>query len=233
MREYSSLQLLLDERVEAARERIIYVVTAYMDAQGFVPCGSGSADRTVAFARAKGGWAVFDDCADRLDICALHGLARCLTAKLGTRAVGIMGYKNGFMMRFYSDGILRDTFKTPSKSRSNSLGRVGCSGHAVRWRSIIRKGAGIRELSAAFLKATESPEEGLEQLIDVLCLDQSAKYGFASIEDANLEGVVKLYYHAANRVRQRWYDRFIRIPAKCTNAVVSAFFGKHRLGQRR
>lgn len=234
MREYANIQLLLDDRVEAARERIIYTVTAYMEAQGFVPCGRESAERTVAFARVKNGWSIFDDCADRLDIHALHGLARCLTARLRTRAVAIMGLKNGFILKLYCDGVLQDTFSTQPRSffKTRTTGRVACPGHAVRWHSILRKDVSLRELSSAFLQARENPDEGFERLQHLLCLDETAKFGFASIEDSKLQGVVELYFHTANRVRQHWYDRFIRIPARCGNAVVSALFRKKRCRQR-
>ena len=232
MRDYSNLQLMLDESVQAARERIIYVITAYMDARGLVPCDSASADRTVAFARTKGGWAVFDDCADRLDLDALHGLARCLTSRLKTRAVGIMGFNKGFLIRLYTNGMLRDTFSTVSQLPFKPIRCINCKGHAIRWRPAIRKDAGIGELAAAFLKSKENPNEGFDELVETLCLDKSAKYGFASIEDAHLEGVVKLYYHAANHIRQRWYERLIRVPAKCQGTVSSFLFGKRRLGTK-
>ena len=108
---YANLQLILGSRTEAARERIMYVITAYMDAQGLMPCGRDSAERTVRFARGEDGvWAVFDDEADRMDIRALDGLGRCLTGKLHAKAVGMMGTERGRMLRLYVDGRLRDTY---------------------------------------------------------------------------------------------------------------------------
>ncbi|MDD4547031.1 MAG: hypothetical protein PHR24_07030 [Oscillospiraceae bacterium] len=226
MREYSSIQFMLDDNVEAARERIIYVVTAYMDGMGMVPCGRESADRTVSFAKIKGGWAVFDDCADRLNMRALHGLACCLTSGLHTKAVGIMGNRDGFILRLYCDGRLRDNFNSSPGNLNRSAGIMGCSGHAIRWRSLLCENSSIRELSAAFLKSRRNPEEGLYEVCRLLSLDKSAKYGFSSIEDAKLEGVVTLYFHAANHLRQRWFDRFLHIPVKCKGAAPSAFSKK-------
>ncbi|MDD2362169.1 MAG: hypothetical protein PHH84_04330 [Oscillospiraceae bacterium] len=226
MREYSSLQFMLDDKVEAARERIIYAVTAYMDGIGMVPCGRESAERTVSFARIKGGWAVFDDCADRLDMHALHGLARCLTSGLHTKAVGIMGYRDGFILRLYCDGRLRDNFNSSPGSLSLSSKAMGCSGHAIRWRSILCENGSIRELSAAFAKSRRNPSEGFYDVCRLLSLDKSAEYGFSSIEDAKLEGVITLYFHTANCLRQRWLYRIFHYPVKCKGAAPSAFTKK-------
>lgn len=233
MREYASLQLILDDRVEAVRERIIYAVTAYMDAMGMVPCKADSAERTVSFVRVKGGWAVFDDCADRLDMRALHGLARCLTSGLHTRAVAVMGLRNGFILRLYCGGSLRDIFSTTPKALGGSAGRMGCSGHAIRWRLVLQEGVAIRELSDAFLDARKNPEDGFQEICRLLSLDESAGYGFSSIEDARLEGVITLYFHAANHLRQRWLDRLMRVPAKCGGAAPSTFSHKKGCQQRR
>ena len=221
MKEYASLQLLLDQGFEAAQERIIYLVTAYMDAQGYVPCRKESAEHTVAFVRTGNGWALFDDCADRNELKAFYDLSRCLTLKLCTRAIGVVGCRNGFSLRLYSDGVLKDVFCTPPKTRLFPPGRLSCPGHAIRWRSVMRENSTIRELSSAFLKARKHPDEGFELLKKILLLDDTAGYGFSSIEDAGLEGVVNLYFHASNRLRQRWFERFLRLPARCWGAAAN------------
>jgi hypothetical protein len=223
MREYASLQLLLDEDFEAAQERIIYLVTAYMDACGYVPCGRESAEHTFAFAHIKRGWVIFDDCADRLELNAFHGLCRCLTLRLSTNAVGVVGFRDGYMLRLYSEGALKDTFSTSPKKPRIPMGSLNWPGRAIRWRSVMREGVSTKELSSAFLAARRKPEEGFEMLKKLLILDDSAGYGFSSIEDAGLEGVVTLYFHAANRLRQHWLDRLLHVPAKCSGGAATNF----------
>lgn len=221
MHEYASLQLFLDDQFEAAQERIIYTVTSYMDGLGYTPCRHESAERTIAFARVKGGFAVFDDCADRQDVRALNSLARWLTLKLGTSAVGVIGCRNGFIMKLYREGVLLDTFNTfDTKVFSKSL---KFPGRAIRWKTILRKNVEIRDLAAAFQKAKEDPDNGFEDLKVLLSLDDSAGYGFASIEDSGLQGVVWMYFNASNHVRQRWYERFFHAPSRCGGAAPTAF----------
>lgn len=232
MSSYASLQLMLDERVEAARERIIYVITAHMDSLGYMPCGRESAERTVSFADCEGGWAIFDDCADRLDINALDGLGRCLTGKMHTHAIGVMGAGNGRMLRLFYNGRLLDTYITSPKAFGRGSGGFGCRGHAIRWRGVLREGATIKELSAAFQCGQQEPSGGFEKIRGLLTLGDSAGYGFASIEDANLSGVITLYFCAANRVRQRLVDRLLK-PSRSVGTTVGAFIRRLRCGQWR
>ena len=125
---YANLQLILGSRTEAARERIMYVITAYMDAQGLMPCGRDSAERTVRFARGEDGvWAVFDDEADRMDIRALDGLGRCLTGKLHAKAVGMMGTERGRMLRREEEappGLVTLYFCTANRVRQRLIDRL-------------------------------------------------------------------------------------------------------------
>ena len=100
---YACLQLGPEEPVEAARERIIYAVTAEMERQGLIPCEKASAERTVAFVRREKGTLVYDDCADRLDLVALDGLGKSLTGHLRSQAVGIMCADGCVMLRLYVD----------------------------------------------------------------------------------------------------------------------------------
>lgn len=231
MGNYASLQLLLDDRVEAARERIIYIITAHMDMMGFIPCGRESAERTVAFVRTDGGWAVFDDCADRLDIRALDGFGCCLTGKLRTRAVGVMGSGDGHMLRLYHDGRLCDTYISSPQAFRFASGRLRSRGRAMRWRALLHGGGDIRALSGAFERAQKEPSAGFEELCRLLALGKTATFGYASLDDARLEGVVTLFFCAANRIKQRWFDHLLR-PARCTGAIVGALF-RRRCRQRR
>lgn len=112
MPDYASLQVLDNQDRETARDRLIYAVTAYMDAQGYINCRRESAERTVAFAPTEKGWAVFDDCADRLDVTALNGLGRCLSGKLRDRVVGVMCSGSELMLCLYGEGLVKDTYIT-------------------------------------------------------------------------------------------------------------------------
>lgn len=218
---YANLQLILGSRTEAARERIIYVITAYMDAQGLMPCGRDSAERTVRFARGEDGvWAVFDDEADRMDIRALDGLGRCLTGKLHAKAVGMMGTERDRMLRLYVDGRLRDTylpFPGENPSGKGGFGRFCCRGRAVRWRPVLREGRTVRELADVFARG----DRNLADLRELLVIGSSAGYGFSSLEEEAPPGLVTLYFCTANRVRQRLIDRLIH-PAARTAANVGA-----------
>lgn len=232
MSSYASLQLILDEKVEAARERIIYVITAHMDSLGYMPCGRESAERTVSFTNNADGWAIFDDCADRLDINALDGLGRCLTGKMRTHAIGVMGAEKGRMLRLYDNGRLLDSYITLPKAFGRGSGSFGCHGHAIRWRSVLRGGATIKELSAAFQVGQREQAEGFDRIRGLLTIGDCAAYGFASIEYANLSGVVTLYFCAANRVRQRLVDRLFK-PSRSLGTIVGAFIRRFRCGQWR
>lgn len=218
---YANLQLILGSRTEAARERIMYVITAYMDAQGLMPCGRDSAERTVRFARGEDGvWAVFDDEADRMDIRALDGLGRCLTGKLHAKAVGMMGTERGRMLRLYVDGRLRDTylpFPGENPSGKGGFGRFCCRGRAVRWRPVLREGRTVRELADVFARG----DRNLAELRELLVIGSSAGYGFSSLEEEAPPGLVTLYFCTTNRVRQRLIDRLIH-PAARTAANAGA-----------
>ena len=158
MKEYASLQLLLDQGFEAAQERIIYLVTAYMDAQGYVPCRKESAEHTVAFVRTGNGWALFDDCADRNELKALRPFALsdlkavhpCYRgSRMPQRVLPPALQRRGF----------KDVFCTPPKTRLFPPGRLSCR-HAIRWRSVMRR----TQPSASFprpFKGAEASRRGL------------------------------------------------------------------------
>ncbi|HIW73129.1 MAG TPA: hypothetical protein H9684_02295 [Firmicutes bacterium] len=234
MPSFANLQLALTARTEAAQEKILYVITAYMDTQGLMPCRRESAERTVRIGREEDGlWAVFDDCADRLDIQALDGLGRCLTGKLRTGAVGVMGSGEGRMLRLYVDGRLWDTYLRapavlsqegggfPKGLRLPPRNRLGGRSRAIRWLPVLRPGHTVRELSDAFLRGTQP---GLDDFRELLLLGRSAEAGFASVEEdggAFFPGTVTLYFCTANRVRQGLLDRLLK-PASRTAASTGA-----------
>ena len=225
---FANLQISLDARTEAAQEKILYIITAYMDTRGLMPCGRESAERTVRIGReGEGLWAVFDDCADRLDLPSLDGLGRSLTGKLRTGAVGVMGQGEGRMLRLYVDGRVWDTYRRgpavlspPPEAKKSaglrlpSLGTFGGRGRAVRWRPVLRPGHTVRELSDAFRDERRS---GIGDLRELLLLGSSAEAGFASVAEGGglfFPGTVTMYFCAANRVRQRLFDRLLNAASR-------------------
>lgn len=235
---FANLQLNMGARTDAALEKLLYVITAYMDAQGLMPCGRESAERTVRLGReGDGPWVVFDDCADRLDIHALDGLGRCLTGKLRISAVGVMGEGDGRMLRLYVDGRLWDTYLQASSAHPRNAGGKqgdppalprsgGVLGRtrAIRWKPVLRPGHTVRELSEAFCAPPAPGDGGLSRLRELLWLGVSAEYGFASVgEDGGpfFPGMVTMYFCTANRVRQRLFDRLFN-PASRAAANMGA-----------
>ena len=229
---YASLQLSLEAGLEAAQERIIYAVTACMDRQGMIPCDKGNAERTVAFVRTEKGWAVFDDCADRLDIAALDQLGKGLTHGLHSRAVGVMRSAGGTMLKLYGEGRVRDTYMSPAAAFGKRRGCwLRCRGHALRWRLHLAPGCSLKELTALFIRG-ETDEQGIfEEICGALDLDESAEYGFASLEDAGLQGVVRLYFRASNLIKQRLWDKPWKL-ARYMGSTVGVFFHRRASGTK-
>ena len=215
LRDYASLQLPGVPASEEARARLIYSITAYLDAQGFISCTKEAAERTVAFVRTDKGWAVFDDCAERLDTAALNGLGRCLSGKLRTQVVGLMGSGTGLMLCLYAEGLVRDMYITSRRpfGRTCLPGWLNGRGHAPRWRAQLAEGVEVKELAALFAKGRREGRAIYERLSRALDLDETAAFGFSSIEEAGLQGVVTLYFRAANVVRQGLFDRLLH-PAR-------------------
>ncbi len=221
IREYACLQLVPGQKIEMPQERLIYAITAHMDRQGLVGCGRESALRTVRFAATSHGWAVYDDCADRMDIDALDGLGRCLTRKMGARAVGVVCSGEHLMLRLYRNGHLLDVFAT---SRShfrrywNLNAWISCRHHALRWRSCLSEGQTTADLAAAFRKAAQQGRAAFTDLQPLILPDPSAAFGFASVEDSTLQGLITLYFCPGNIVRQNFLVRlFHPSPVKSTS----------------
>lgn len=220
---YACLQVAIGKEIEAPCERAAYAVAGYMDTLGLAACGKEHAERTVALVRIDGGLAVYDDCADRLDIHSLDGLGRSLTKKLRTHAVGVMRAGGGMMLRLYHDGFLRDTYLSSSQEfRSKTGMRCACHGHPARWRCQLA-GSGVRELGEVFRQGDVPGEEVYPELKRLLGLRDTAGYGFSSIESAGLQGIIYLYFCASNRVRQGLLFRLIR-PVRQAASSVGAFF---------
>lgn len=220
---YACLQVAVGKEIEAPCERAAYAVSGYMDTLGLEACGKEHAERTVGLVRIDGGLAVYDDCAERLDIHSLDGLGRCLTKKLRTHAVGVMRAGGGMLLRLYYDGFLRDTYLASSQEfRSKTGMRCVCHGHPIRWRCQMAEG-GSRELGDAFRRGGELGEAVYPELKQLLGLRDTADYGFSSIESSGLQDVIYMYFCASNRVRQGLLARLIR-PVRQAASAVGAFF---------
>lgn len=223
IRNYANLQIRLNGETQAARERMLYAVTARMDALGMVACSRENAERTICLLPTDTGWAVFDDCADRLDIGALDGLGRFLTRKLRTRGIGILCAGDGLLLRLYGDGRLRDSYITSRHAFGRKTGGCSCftcHGHALRWRALIREGCGMKDLAEAFSEGEREGRAVLPRLKYLLALDGSADFGFSSAGDR--EGVITLYFCAANVVKQSLLGRLTH-PARRAATMLGAF----------
>lgn len=205
------------------RDRLVYSITAYMDAQGFISCRREAAERTVAFVRTDKGWAVFDDCADRLDAAAFNGLGRCLSGKLRKQVVGLMGSGTGLMLCLFAEGLVKDTYITSRRpfGQAGLPGWLHCRGHAARWHSRLADGVQVKELADLFARGRREGCAIYESLQRALDLDNTAAFGFSSMEEAGLQGVVYLYFRAANVVRQGLFDRLLH-PAQPAASTTGA-----------
>lgn len=215
--EYACLQLHIAAGTELPRERILYAVTSYMDRMGMIPCGQENATRTICFAPSEAGWSVYDDCADRLDIPSIDGLGRCLTGKIDCRAVGILGFQGRAdappVWGRTAPGCLCHLLPRLQAGNTVSPGRLfcrgRCRGHALRWRACLPAGRSVAELADLFEKGESEGRAVFPRLMPVLGLDKSAAFGFASVEEAGIDGVVWLYFRPGNVIHQGLLARML------------------------
>lgn len=222
---YACLQLGPEEPVEAARERIIYAITAEMERQGLIPCEKESAERTVAFVRREKGTLVYDDCADRLDIVALDGLGKSLTGYLRSRGVGVMCADRGVMLRLYVDGRLRDAYiSSPGGfGQRRSYWWFFCHGHALRWREQLAPGYSVKELADAFAQGEQGGRAVFSEMRLMLGLDDATDFGFSSLEEVALPGMITLYFRSSNRVRQGLGDKSVQAARRALSSIGALF----------
>ena len=57
-----------------SRDLLIHTIELHMARNDMRPCSREEAERTVALVPNSSGWAVYDDCADRMDLSAMDGL---------------------------------------------------------------------------------------------------------------------------------------------------------------
>lgn len=223
IREYACLQLVPRSKMELPQERLLYAITAHMDRRGLVACGRESALRTVRFAATSHGWAVYDDCADRMDMGALDGLGRCLTRKMDAQAVGVVCSGEHLMLRLYRNGRLLDVFATSRRVFHRQLNLnawISCRRHALRWRCCLTEGQTTAELAAAFNQANRQGRAAFSVLQPLLCPDPSAGFGFASLDNSSLTGLITLYFCPGNVVRQSFLYRLLHpAPAQKPSAA--------------
>lgn len=230
MPDYACLQIAGGEPAAAGQEWMIEAITAYMDAQGLRPCGREEAERTVCFAPTPKGWAVFDDAAGRLDLCAFHGLGRALTAGTPGWGIGIMSAGEGLLLSLYAAGRVQDTYITSPKA----LGDGGCMprwfgghGRAFRWREQIGEGYSVADLARLFERGRREGRAVLPEIRQILELDRTAGFGFSSLEEAALPDLVTLYFYPSNTIKQSLWERFWH-PARRAAAGLGVLFHRPR-----
>lgn len=230
MRDYACLQLCGGLGGDAAQERLIYAITAYMDSRGLVSCRREGAERIVCIAPTAKGWAVFDDCIDRLDLHELNGMGRFLTGKLRGRGVGVMCSGQGLLLSLYADGRLRDTYITSKRQFSGTVSLpvwVTCRGHALQWRAQLAEGTSLKALADLFAQGERGGRTVFSQLRLALDLDESAGYGFSCLEDAKPQGLITLYFCPSNVVKQNLLDRIFH-PARQAATSLGALLHSRR-----
>ena len=213
--DYAVLQLYTDRAGENSQSALIGHLTAMMKREGLSPCGREEAEQTVAFAPCAAGWAVYDDCAERLCIPSMDTLGRGLSRRLRCRGAGLLFSNGERLMRLYANGRTRDTYIT---SRQMFGGQIrlyawaDCRRHALHWRPLLKEPAGVRELAETFSQGQhaagqEAEPPVFERLRTLLGMDRAACYGFKSLELEQPEGLVTLYFACDTTVKQKLTDR--------------------------
>ena len=204
MSAYSCMQLYDNKNafeVDIMRQNIIYVVTSFMDAHGFMPCDSGRAISTIKFVKTPIGWTIYSDVDDVAEhIRDFDAIGKMFTRKMQIPAVCVVGQKDAHMLRLYKNGMRRDVYTTKPNPFGTFISKITSRGRSLRWSSLLKSGHNITELSDAFLLGRHCHDPAYATLCNLLRLDDSTKFGFASIEDSSISGVVTLYFCPSNRV---------------------------------
>lgn len=122
-------------------------------------------------------------------------------------------------------GRLRDTYITSRAAfgrKRRLCGRLfrrgRCRGHALRWRSCLSPGCTVAELAALFERGETEGRAVFPLLMPVLGLDETTAYGFASLEEAGPEGLVRLYFRPGNVIHQGFLARLLHPGGPCRQA---------------
>lgn len=202
---YTCLQVLAKQPSEMESDRMIYAITAYMDSVGMISCRKESAERIIALTRTPAGWAVFDDCAGREGI-SCDGLGCGITRKLSAQAVRITRTKDSICVHLYTGGIKKACFK---KSADSAAPLAFCQwlcgkSRAARWYASLAPYCSEQQLKQLFSRDIQSPDDCLVKLKEILKLDETANYGFASLDDSSKKDIIYLYFMPSNVVKQSW-----------------------------
>lgn len=217
--EYAMLQVYLPR---ASQDALIRAVERHMAADGMVPCVREAAERTAAIAPDSSGWAVYDDCADRMELSALDGLGRALTRRsrgktAAPAAVGVLVSDGRRMVRLYVGGRIRDTLLPATRSAGRPINLTDFV-RARRWRPALSKKEDLRNFASALAEGG-----AMEKVGALLRLDRAASYGFRSLELEQPEGLILLPFCSQTTVKQKLSDRLfglIRRPDSAAGACM-------------
>ena len=81
----------------------------------------------------------------------------------------------------------------------------------------------MKELAALFARGEKESGEIFQDLCKALDLDTTAGYGFASLEDAGLQGIIWLHFRASNLIKQRLWDKPRKLAQHMGSAVGALF----------
>lgn len=233
MRSYANLQILKKSEEPISRESLMAALCTAVEPQGWILCDKEQAARTIAAAPTPRGWVVFDDQADRADLPAMHELGKGVTRLLHLSAIGILGCRESEerMLCLYENGRLRDVYQTGphTSSRCGWPFWLNSCGRAVRWKREMAPGVQVTELADLFVRIRQG-EQKIGVLLEALALDSTTAYGFASLEEAHLSGVISLYFRLSTGVQQ---PRSAQTPAASGRRVppVGACFCRRRSGR--
>lgn len=217
--EYAMLQVYLPH---TSQDALIRAMERHMAANGMAPCVREAAERTAAIAPDASGWAVYDDCADRMDLSILDSLGRALTRRSRGEAdvpaaVGVLVSGERRMVRLYAGGRVRDTLLLNPRSARHPVNLTDLA-RARRWRPILSEKEALRDFASVLAEGGSAEKAGA-----LLRLDRAASYGFRSLELEQPEGLILLPFCSQTTVKQKLSDRLfglIRRPDSAAGACL-------------
>ena len=195
-----------------SRDLLIHTIELHMARNDMRPCSREEAERTVALGPNSSGWAVYDDCADRMDLSAMDGLGRALTRRLeksgasGTVALGVVVSEDKRLLRLYAGGRVRDTLLLSPHPVARPATFTDTL-RARRWRPLLGK----REERAAMAKLLACGGASPAEICGLLHLDGSSRYGFRSLELEQPEGMIWLPFRSETTVKQKLSERILNV----------------------
>lgn len=195
-----------------SRDLLIHTVELHMARNDMRPCSREEAERTVALVPNSSGWAVYDDCADRMDLSAMDGLGRALTRRLeksgasGTVALGVVVSEEKRLLRLYGR---RPCARYASAVPSSSSAAGHFYGHAAarRWRPLLGK----REERAAMAKLLACGALHRQKSAGCFIWMGPRATGFRSLELEQPEGMIWLPFRSETTVKQKLSERILNV----------------------